>query len=232
MLDTALELFSEHGYLGVRVEDIAKRSGVSRATFYKHFSEREQILAELFERLLGTASEQEPGSGPVEQQVVAAIEGAVARMLEQEQLARFVYSLPVRHSALLRPGVRATPYVFDQVTRLLEQGGHREIRPTSPPCCWPATCWQPGPPCATGGGEVEAGRVRLLWRSASTASRLGRTRPRAAADAELTYRSCCSSNSMCVVVDQRPIRSWTVGHAARHERDHPGSPDQPQAPAI
>ncbi len=133
MLDTALELFSEHGYLGVRVEDIAKRSGVSRATFYKHFSEREQILAELFERLLGTASEQEPGSGPVEQQVVAAIEGAVARMLEQEQLARFVYSLPVRHSALLRPGVRATPYVFDQVTRLLEQGaGTGEIRTDVP----------------------------------------------------------------------------------------------------
>jgi AcrR family transcriptional regulator len=133
MLDTALELFSEHGYLGVRVEDIAKRSGVSRATFYKHFSEREQILAELFERLLGTASEQEPGSGPVEQQVVAAIEGAVARMLEQEQLARFVYSLPVRHSALLRPGVRATPYVFEQVTRLLEQGaGTGEIRTDVP----------------------------------------------------------------------------------------------------
>lgn len=133
MLDTALELFSEHGYLGVRVEDIAKRSGVSRATFYKHFSEREQILAELFERLLGTASEQEPGAGPVEQQVVAAIEGAVARMLEQEQLARFVYSLPVHHSALLRPGVRATPYVFEQVTRLLEQGaGTGEIRTDVP----------------------------------------------------------------------------------------------------
>ncbi|MFA7266363.1 MAG: TetR/AcrR family transcriptional regulator [Candidatus Nanopelagicales bacterium] len=133
MLDTALQLFSEHGYLGVRVEDIATRSGVSRATFYKHFSEREQILAELFERLLGTASEEPPDSGPVAQQVVAAVEGAVARMLEQEQLARFVYSLPVRHSALLRPGVRATPYVFEQVTRLLEQGARTgEIRTDVP----------------------------------------------------------------------------------------------------
>lgn len=129
MLDSALQLFSEHGYLGVRVEDIATRSGVSRATFYKHFSEREQVLAELFERLLGTASEEPPGSGPVVAQVVAAIEDAVARMLEQEQLARFVYSLPVRHSALLRPGVRATPYVFEQVARLLEQGARTgEIR--------------------------------------------------------------------------------------------------------
>ena len=53
VLDTALRLFNEHGYLGVRVEDIAQQAGVSRATFYKHFAEREQVLAELFERLLG-----------------------------------------------------------------------------------------------------------------------------------------------------------------------------------
>ncbi|HSO04373.1 MAG TPA: helix-turn-helix domain-containing protein, partial [Candidatus Limnocylindrales bacterium] len=51
VLDTALRLFNEHGYLGVRVEDIAQQAGVSRATFYKHFAEREQVLAELFERL-------------------------------------------------------------------------------------------------------------------------------------------------------------------------------------
>ena len=35
------------------MEDIAQQAGVSRATFYKHFAEREQVLAELFERLLG-----------------------------------------------------------------------------------------------------------------------------------------------------------------------------------
>ena len=40
LLDTALRLFVERGYVGVRVEDIAKAAGISRATFYKHFSER------------------------------------------------------------------------------------------------------------------------------------------------------------------------------------------------
>lgn len=136
VLDTALRLFSEHGYLGVRVADIAKQAGVSRATFYKHFAEREQILAELFERLLGVESEGMPsapvdltGSESAEHQVVVVVADAVARMLEQEQLARFVYSLPVRHSALLRPGVRTTPPVFGQVTRLLEQAAERgEVR--------------------------------------------------------------------------------------------------------
>ncbi len=136
VLDAALRLFSEHGYLGVRVEDIAKEAGVSRATFYKHFAEREQILAELFERLLGAESENESappndltGAESAEQQVVAVVEDAVRRMLEKEQLARFVYSLPVRHSALLRPGARTAPPVFAQVTRLLERAAERgEVR--------------------------------------------------------------------------------------------------------
>jgi AcrR family transcriptional regulator len=53
LLDTAHRLFVEEGYIAIRVEDIAKAAGISRATFYKHFSEREEILAELFGRLLG-----------------------------------------------------------------------------------------------------------------------------------------------------------------------------------
>ena len=63
VLDTALRLFSERGYLGVRVEDIAKESGVSRATFYKHFAEREQVLGELFQRLLGSEDASSRGAG-------------------------------------------------------------------------------------------------------------------------------------------------------------------------
>lgn len=130
VLDAALRLFTEHGYLGVRVEDIAKEAGVSRATFYKHFAEREQVLAELFQRLLGddAAPEPAPGSGAdgsTQQLVLALLEDTVRKMLDQEQLARFVYSLPVRHSALLRPGVRSIPPVFGQVSAKLERGVQR-----------------------------------------------------------------------------------------------------------
>lgn len=137
VLDAALQLFNERGYLGVRVEDIAQQAGVSRATFYKHFAEREQVLAELFERLLGAETDagaaDEAAPEPVEQQVGILVEGAVRRMLEQEDLARFVYSLPVRHSALLRPESRTTPPVFARVTRLLEQGVARnEVRADVP----------------------------------------------------------------------------------------------------
>jgi len=140
VLDAALRLFDEHGYLGVRVEDIATEAGVSRATFYKHFTEREQVLAELFERLLGAEEALAPeppadASQTTERQIVGLVEAAVRRMLEQERLARFVYSLPVRHSALLRAGARTTPPVFQQVNRLLEraveQGAVRDDLPVA-----------------------------------------------------------------------------------------------------
>ena len=137
VVDTALRLFTEKGYLAVRVEDIATSSGISRATFYKYFAEREEILAELFERLLGP--ETEPATSKtaagktIEDQVTSAIEDAARQMLQQDGLARFVYSLPVRHSSLLRPGARTTPHVMVRVGALLEQGQvHGEISPDVP----------------------------------------------------------------------------------------------------
>ena len=123
ILRSALELYAERGYGGVRVEDVAKAAGVSRTTFYNHFSERDAILATLFERLLGGDAgglEGDDGSAPLER-VRDTVKNAIRRMLEQEQLARFVYSLPVRHESLLRPDEPSTPTVFRTVHHLLAE---------------------------------------------------------------------------------------------------------------
>ena len=124
VLEAALRLFSEHGYLGVRVEDIAREAGVSRATFYKHFAEREEILAMLLTRLLGAdedaGTEAEPPAGDLAARVQALGRAIVDRMLEQEQLARFVYSLPVRHEALLGAQQLPRPSAFGRVDRILD----------------------------------------------------------------------------------------------------------------
>ena len=121
LLDTALRLFAERGYIGVRVEDIAKEAGVSRATFYKHFAERDEILASLFERLLGnTADVAIPSDGRTEERVQALLDDTAQRMLEHETLARFVYSIPIRHDAVL-PGGAAAPVVFTHLRDVLEE---------------------------------------------------------------------------------------------------------------
>jgi AcrR family transcriptional regulator len=86
----ALRLFIERGYVAARGEDIAAEAGVSRATFYKYFSERDQILAELFTRLLGTEPAKAlPGAAA---DVVARVRLLLRRtaetMVEQPVLAR------------------------------------------------------------------------------------------------------------------------------------------------
>lgn len=58
---------------------------------------------------------------------VAAVDvrNATAGMLEQEKLARFVYSLPVRHESLLRPGEPSTPAVFRAIHHLIADAAAR-----------------------------------------------------------------------------------------------------------
>lgn len=122
ILQSALALFAQRGYGAVRVEDVARAAGVSRTTFYNHFSEREEILAALFERLLGSDEpDADTDSTPPLQRVRRIVHDAIRRMLAQEQLARFVYSLPVRHESLLKPEAATTPALFRAIHRLIEQ---------------------------------------------------------------------------------------------------------------
>jgi AcrR family transcriptional regulator len=135
IMDSALDLFAERGYESVRVEDVARAAGISRATFYNHFSEREEILGGLIERLLavdGPTPLPDPDAPPLEQiEDVAA--AAAGTMLKQPELARFIYGLPVRHEALLKPQSAATPAVFRTIHHLLEEAESRgELRPDMP----------------------------------------------------------------------------------------------------
>lgn len=47
MLDTALDLFSQHGFDGTSLQLIADRLGVTKAAVYYHFHTKDEILAAL-----------------------------------------------------------------------------------------------------------------------------------------------------------------------------------------
>src|SRR5580700_3355592 len=47
ILDAAIDLFQERGYLGTTVDDIAARAGVTKRTLYHHMGNEESILAEI-----------------------------------------------------------------------------------------------------------------------------------------------------------------------------------------
>ena len=51
ILETALELFAQSGYLGTSMSDIAARLGITKAALYKHYAGKQEILDRIVERM-------------------------------------------------------------------------------------------------------------------------------------------------------------------------------------
>ena len=51
ILDIALELFAQNGYLGTSMSDIAKQLGFTKAALYKHYTSKQEILDHIVERM-------------------------------------------------------------------------------------------------------------------------------------------------------------------------------------
>lgn len=51
ILDIALELFAQNGYLGTSMSDIAKHLGFTKAALYKHYASKQEILDQIVERM-------------------------------------------------------------------------------------------------------------------------------------------------------------------------------------
>lgn len=51
IIEIALELFSQRGYLGTSMSDIAKELGTTKAALYKHYTGKQEILDKIVERM-------------------------------------------------------------------------------------------------------------------------------------------------------------------------------------
>ena len=51
ILNIALELFAQNGYLGTSMSDIAKQLGFTKAALYKHYASKQEILDQIVERM-------------------------------------------------------------------------------------------------------------------------------------------------------------------------------------
>jgi AcrR family transcriptional regulator len=58
ILIAALNVFGEKGFAGATVRDLIEEAGISRATFYKYFADREACLAALNETVLAWLEEE------------------------------------------------------------------------------------------------------------------------------------------------------------------------------
>jgi len=51
LLDTARELFNEHGFAATRTEDIVQRAGLTRGALYHHFRDKEDLFRAVHDEL-------------------------------------------------------------------------------------------------------------------------------------------------------------------------------------
>jgi len=53
IIDAALEAFSEHGFAAARLDDIARRAGVSKGTIYLYFTSKEELFKAVVNDTIG-----------------------------------------------------------------------------------------------------------------------------------------------------------------------------------
>lgn len=57
ILEAAASVFSEVGFAGARVDEIADRAGVNKATIYYHIGDKETLYAEVISNVIGNTAE-------------------------------------------------------------------------------------------------------------------------------------------------------------------------------
>lgn len=76
ILNAAIDVFGESGLAAARLEDIAKRAGVSKGTIYLYFSNKETLFCEMIRELVGDAIVQ------AQERAVAASASAVDQLID------------------------------------------------------------------------------------------------------------------------------------------------------
>jgi AcrR family transcriptional regulator len=104
-LTTANAMLHEHGYLGVSMDDIAKKVGVSKAALYHHFPEgKEQLVLEIAEYEIAKDT----------LGIEAAIQTGKTTRKKLENIATFVFTQHRQTSRILRDAMRFMPSEHQQ----------------------------------------------------------------------------------------------------------------------
>jgi AcrR family transcriptional regulator len=85
----ALDLFAEHGYEETTVAQIADRAGLNRATFFRHFADKREVLfggEDVLAGLFGDAIRGAPPGATLAECLQAALAAAAAAMTPQQRV--------------------------------------------------------------------------------------------------------------------------------------------------
>jgi AcrR family transcriptional regulator len=111
ILEAAAELFSQRGYAGVGVDELAARSGIAKTAIYHHFGNKDGLLAAVVERtaaawIEGIRQASSEGSSPLEN-LDRALAG-MRMLLEEKPWVFKLLQILALEVADQKPEIRAT----------------------------------------------------------------------------------------------------------------------------
>jgi AcrR family transcriptional regulator len=113
LAQAAFDLFNERGYEQTTVDDIAERAGLGRATFFRHYRSKEDVIFPDHDRLLEQVSDRlrSTSHGSALAAVCDAVRLVLLHYLDEGELARRRYALTSTVPALRdREIVSVAPY--------------------------------------------------------------------------------------------------------------------------
>src|SRR4051812_32716571 len=130
LLDVATRLFAERGFEGTSVQEIVAAAGVTKGAMYHYFASKDDLLYEIYHRLLGLQSERlstiADGPGSAQERVRTA----AADVVESTLTAIDEAIVSIRSIHMLRPDkraqVRAERRRYHERFRALVEEGQRD----------------------------------------------------------------------------------------------------------
>ena len=124
IMETALELFAEKGYLGTSMNDIAKQLGFTKAALYKQYTSKQEILNRIVERMNETdyerAKQFEMPEGNLTE-IVAAYQKTPIEKVRAYSKAQFLHWTEEEFSSRFRKMLTLEQYRDPEMAQLYQK---------------------------------------------------------------------------------------------------------------
>ena len=123
ILEEALKLFAQSGYMGTSMNEIASRLGVTKAALYKHYSSKQEILDSIVERMnqmdAERTKEYEMPHGDMEE-VIAGYKNTAVEKIRQFTKVQFLHWTEDEFSCCFRKMLTLEQYRDPEMAKLYQ----------------------------------------------------------------------------------------------------------------
>ncbi|MDD5168003.1 MAG: TetR/AcrR family transcriptional regulator [Syntrophales bacterium] len=127
IIDAAMDVFSEVGFNGARVDDIAERAGVNKATLYYHIGDKMALYTSVLHNVISYSAEligQEIASAPSPEEKLRIYIRGFAHAVEKNPRMAPIMLRELASGGQSLPGVvaRDMARIIGVITAILEEG--------------------------------------------------------------------------------------------------------------